>query len=168
MTLVVPTSAEMERLGRAWGSVLHAGDVVVLTGELGAGKTTLSRGIGESLGVETPVSSPTFIVARTHQRTDSSQPPLVHLDAYRVGSLAELDELDIDAAGSIVLAEWAAPFASALSPSWVEVTVERPVGDADSFDEDEPRTVTLAHHGESSDLMDRLTGASEEFRVSRG
>ena len=167
MTLLVPTSADMEKLGRAWGEILQAGDVIVLTGELGAGKTTLSRGIGEALGVETPVSSPTFIVARTHQRVDVTQPPLVHLDAYRVGSRAELDELDIDVAGSIVLAEWAAPYASALSSTWVEVTVERPVGEAESFEDDEPRTLTLSNHGESSDLIDRLTAASEEFRVSR-
>ena len=167
MRLVIQTSADMERFGSVCGSVAKAGDVVVLTGALGAGKTTFARGFGDSLDLDTPVSSPTFIVARTHPRRDPSLPPLVHLDAYRVGSAAELDELDIDVAGSIVLAEWAAPYADALSDSWVEISLERPRGDSDDPEAEEPREVTLSVHGDADDLLNRLARASEVFHVPR-
>lgn len=168
MKLVIPTSEEMERWGHRCGMVAAAGDVIVLTGELGAGKTTFARGFGEALNLDTPVSSPTFIVARTHPRRDPSLPPLVHVDAYRLGSAAELDELDIDVEGSIVLAEWAAPYAETLASSWVEVSLSRPMGDSEDFETDEPREVTLQGHGPENDLLERLAGASEEFHVFGG
>jgi ATPase, YjeE family len=168
MRLLIPTSADMESWGHGCGMVARAGDVVVLTGELGAGKTTFARGFGEALKLDTPVSSPTFIVARTHQRRDPSLTPLVHVDAYRLRSAAELDELDIDVEGSIVLAEWAAPYASTLASSWVEVSLSRPMGDSADLDTDEPRDVTLQAHGPESDLFQRLAEASEEFHVSGG
>jgi len=165
MKLVIPTSAEMERWGQLCGAVARAGDVLVLTGDLGAGKTTFARGFGEALDLETPVSSPTFIVARTHPRQQAELPALVHLDAYRLGSAAELDELDIDVENSIVLAEWAAPFAGALASSWVEILIARPEGDSPDLDSDEPREVSLGARGEHGDLFDRLIKASEEFHV---
>jgi tRNA threonylcarbamoyl adenosine modification protein YjeE len=146
----------------------RAGDVVVLTGELGAGKTTFARGFGEALDLDTPVSSPTFIVARTHQRQRPGLPPLVHVDAYRLGSAAELDELDIAVESSIVLAEWAAPYADTLASSWVEVSLSRPVGDAADLEADEPRDVTLKGHGAKGDLLHRLTEAGKDFHVSGG
>jgi tRNA threonylcarbamoyl adenosine modification protein YjeE len=99
----------MEALGEAFGLLARAGDVLVLTGELGAGKTTFTRGFGEALRLQTPVSSPTFIVARTHNRENVDAPVFVHIDAYRLGSMAELQDLDIDVNSSIVVAEWAAP-----------------------------------------------------------
>jgi len=146
--LVVNTSAEMEALGKRMGSVAKAGDVIVVTGELGAGKTTFSRGFGEALGLEAPVSSPTFVVARTHQRTAPGEPPLVHVDAYRLGSAGELADLDIDVENSIVLAEWAAPYAHVLSDNWLEVRCVRPAGgDISDIEADQPRTVTLVIHG---------------------
>lgn len=166
MKLVIPTSAEMERWGELCGAAARAGDVLVLTGDLGAGKTTFARGFGEALDLETPVASPTFIVARTHPRQQPELPALVHLDAYRLGSAAELDELDIDVENSIVLAEWAAPYAGALASSWVEISIARPVGDSPDLEGDEPREVSLSAHGEQGDLFDRLRAASEEFRVS--
>ena len=165
MKLVIPTSAEMERWGQLCGAVARAGDVLVLAGDLGAGKTTFARGFGEALNLETPVASPTFIVARTHPRQQAELPALVHLDAYRLGSAAELDELDIDVENSIVLAEWGAPFARALASSWVEISIARPVGDSPDLDSDEPREVTLSARGEHGDLFDRLIKASEEFHV---
>ncbi len=168
MRLLVPTSADMERWGHRCGMAARAGDVLVLTGELGAGKTTFARGFGEALDLDTPVSSPTFIVARTHQRQDPSLPPLVHVDAYRLGSAAELDELDIDVEGSIVLAEWAAPYVDTLASSWVEISLSRPRGDSADLETDEPREVTLQGHGATSDLIQRLVEASEEFHVSGG
>ena len=148
MRLVVDTSADMEALGKRLGAVARARDVLVLTGELGAGKTTFARGFGEALDLETPVSSPTFVVARTHQRKTPGHPPLVHVDAYRLGSAGELDDLDIDVQASIVLAEWAAPYAHVLSDHWLEIQCVRPAGgDISQIEQDQPRSVTLVLHG---------------------
>jgi hypothetical protein len=85
-----------------------------------------------------------------------------------LGSAVELDELDIDVEGSIVLAEWAAPYAETLAFSWVEVSLSRPVGDSEDFETDEPREVTLQGHGPEGDLLERVVRASEEFYVSGG
>ncbi|WP_244303295.1 tRNA (adenosine(37)-N6)-threonylcarbamoyltransferase complex ATPase subunit type 1 TsaE [Leucobacter coleopterorum] len=78
---------------------------MILTGPLGAGKTTLTRGIGEGLGVRGPVQSPTFVLARTHPSLVGGA-PLVHVDAYRLAGIEELDDLDIDFERSVVVAEW--------------------------------------------------------------
>jgi len=148
VTYEVSTSVDMESFGRACGVVAEAGDVLVLTGELGAGKTTFTRGLGEALDLETPVSSPTFIVARTHARKSSDKPPLVHVDAYRLTTSSEWEDLDIDVAGSIVVAEWAAPYVSVLTDSWLEIRITRPTGEMALVDElEEPRMVSLAVHG---------------------
>lgn len=148
MTYEVATTADMEALGAAFGARAHAGDVIVLSGELGAGKTTLARGFAEALGVHTPVSSPTFIVARTHARKSAGEPPLVHIDAYRLGSAAEFEDIDIDVSGSIVVAEWGAPYISALATSWVEITLTRPTGGLLAQDTlEEPRQVGVTAHG---------------------
>lgn len=148
MIVRVETSEEMEAFGERYGSLALAGDVIVLTGDLGAGKTTFARGFGRGIGVESPVSSPTFIVARTHPLTDSTRAPLVHIDAYRLQSLAEMDELDIDVAHSVVIAEWAAPYVSALSDSWLEIVFVRPsTSQWDDIDGDEPRTLTIGAFG---------------------
>ncbi|MCT9002647.1 tRNA (adenosine(37)-N6)-threonylcarbamoyltransferase complex ATPase subunit type 1 TsaE [Microbacterium memoriense] len=114
----------MEMLGREIGAALAAGDLVVLTGPLGAGKTTLTRGIGEGLGVRGPIQSPTFVIARTHPSLGSG-PSLVHVDAYRLGTDGELDDLDIDFARSVVIAEWAAPYAAAVADVWWEIEIDR-------------------------------------------
>jgi tRNA threonylcarbamoyl adenosine modification protein YjeE len=100
--IVVATSEKMHAFGVRLCRSLAAGDLLVLTGPLGAGKTTLARGIGEGLGVRGPVTSPTFVLARTHPSLVGG-PPLVHVDAYRLGEPIELDDLDIDFAGSVVL-----------------------------------------------------------------
>ena len=120
----VASPTEMEALGRALGGVLRAGDLVVLTGPLGAGKTTLTRGIAAGLDVRGRVQSPTFVIARTHPSLGDG-PPLVHVDAYRLGTDGELDDLDIDFAGSVVIAEWAAPFAAAVADRWWEIEIDR-------------------------------------------
>ncbi|WP_425562056.1 tRNA (adenosine(37)-N6)-threonylcarbamoyltransferase complex ATPase subunit type 1 TsaE [Microbacterium kribbense] len=137
----------MEQLGRQIGGMLSAGDLVVLAGPLGAGKTTLTRGIAEGLGVRGPVQSPTFVIARTHPSLVGG-PPLVHVDAYRLGSALELDDLDIDVEGSVVVVEWGRGMAEGLRESWWEVELGRAVGVASDWDpEDEdapdPRTVTI-------------------------
>jgi tRNA threonylcarbamoyl adenosine modification protein YjeE len=114
----------MHQLGCSLAKLLDAGDLVLLTGPLGAGKTTLSRGIGEGLGVTGTVSSPTFVIARTHKR-EGSATPLVHVDAYRLSSPAEFDDLDIDLAHSIVLVEWGRGFTDELVDSWLDIEIER-------------------------------------------
>lgn len=145
----VATSEQMEALGRSMGFRAEAGDVIVLTGELGAGKTTFARGFGNALGLTTPVSSPTFVVAREHRREVAEKPALVHIDAYRLSQAAELDDLDIDVPRSIVLAEWAAPYASVLSHSWLEIRFTRPIGgESDDIEGDQPREIDVIVHGE--------------------
>ncbi len=152
----IETPQAMEQLGRDLGEVLEAGDVVVLTGPLGAGKTTLTRGIAAGLGVTGRVQSPTFVIARTHAAAAGGGAPLVHVDAYRLGSALELDDLDIDVARSIVVIEWGAGMADALTDRWWEIEIDRefhgrgadtlcgPATDADSdLDADTPRVVTI-------------------------
>ncbi|MFH8252083.1 tRNA (adenosine(37)-N6)-threonylcarbamoyltransferase complex ATPase subunit type 1 TsaE [Microbacterium sp. B2969] len=119
----------MERFGEQIGGMLRAGDLVVLTGPLGAGKTTLTRGIAAGLGVRGPVQSPTFVIARTHPSLVGGA-PLVHVDAYRLGAAVELDDLDIDLAGSVVVVEWGRGMVDGLADSWWEVELEREWGGA--------------------------------------
>ena len=120
----VPDADAMHQLGLSLAAQFRSGDIVVLTGPLGAGKTTLSRGIGEGLNVVGTVSSPTFVIARTHKRTDGG-PELVHVDAYRLGGPQELDDLDIPFASSITLIEWGRGFTDGLSDSWLDIEIER-------------------------------------------
>ena len=150
--LEIATADAMEALGGRLAAVLVAGDLVALNGELGAGKTTFTRGLGAALGVRGAVTSPTFVLARTHPRVDG--PPLVHVDAYRLSSAADLDDLDIDFAGSIVVVEWGAGKLDGITDSWLELDLVRPVGraagaplDAEYLGDDEPRLVTVTTHG---------------------
>jgi tRNA threonylcarbamoyladenosine biosynthesis protein TsaE len=155
--LTVPTPDAMEALGAAIARQLRAGDLVLLNGALGAGKTTLTRGLGAELGVRGAVTSPTFVLARTHPRVGG--PPLVHVDAYRLGSAVELDDLDIDFRGSIVVVEWGAGLLDGLVDDWLELEIVRPAGgpsrasgtdpraSATDYDGPEPRAVTLSGHG---------------------
>jgi tRNA threonylcarbamoyladenosine biosynthesis protein TsaE len=140
-TFAIADAEQMHQLGLALAKILKAGDLLVLTGPLGAGKTTLSRGIGEGLNVVGTVSSPTFVIARTHKRTDGG-PELVHVDAYRLGSPQELDDLDIDFAKSISLIEWGRGFTDGISDSWLDVEIER-----DQTGASEERVVRLVGHG---------------------
>ena len=149
-TRTIENPDQMHELGLELGKALRAGDVLVLTGPLGAGKTTLTRGIGEGLGVRGPVTSPTFVLARTHPSL-SEGPPLVHVDAYRLNSAVELDDLDIDFAHSVVVVEWGAGMLEGIVDSWLDVVIERPEGaNAGELGDEliEPRTVTLTGHGE--------------------
>jgi ATPase, YjeE family len=125
--------------GARLGSLLRAGDLVVLTGGLGAGKTTLTQGIGAGLGVRGPITSPTFVISRIHPSLVDG-PALVHVDAYRLGGSAELDDLDLDAeiAGSVTVVEWGSGLADDLAESRLELVLE-PDGDA--------RVVTLLPTG---------------------
>ncbi len=155
----------MHRFGVSLASILQAGDLVVLTGPLGAGKTTLTRGLGEGLQVRGAVTSPTFVLARTHPSLVDG-PPFVHVDAYRLESAMELDDLDIDFARSIVVVEWGRGLLDGIGESWLDIEIERPQGGAEAdreadaaasaldavidldHDVDEPRTLTLTGHGQ--------------------
>jgi tRNA threonylcarbamoyladenosine biosynthesis protein TsaE len=121
----VPTADEMRGLGRRLAADLRAGDLLVLSGPLGAGKTTLVQGIGEGLGVRGPVTSPTFVIARVHPSVRGG-PALVHADAYRLGGVAEIDDLDLDsdAASSVTAVEWGEGLAEGLSEDRLEVSIE--------------------------------------------
>lgn len=140
--LSVRDADEMHALGIRLGEKLAAGDLVVLVGPLGAGKTTLTRGVGEALGAIGNVSSPTFVIARTHKREDGGA-PMVHVDAYRLGSADELDDLDIDFPKSIVLVEWGKGMLDGISDSYLEVEIER-----DHTGASETREVTITGYGE--------------------
>lgn len=156
MTLTVSSPEEMHALGRQLARVLRAGDLVLLSGGLGAGKTTLTKGIGEGLGVAGNITSPTFVIARSHRNPDGG-PGLVHVDAYRLGSLDELDALDLDTSleDAVVVVEWGSGIVEVLSEDRLEITIERPVGgiSADQADivDDAERKVTLAAHGDRWD-----------------
>ena len=113
----------MHLLGLAISKVLRAGDLLLLNGPLGAGKTTLTRGIGEGLGAQGTVQSPTFVLARTHRTAVG--PKLVHVDAYRLNSAVELDDLDIDFANSIVVVEWARDYIDGIAENWLQVDINR-------------------------------------------
>ncbi len=151
MILRIATPEDMHELGVRIARQLVPGDIVALTGELGAGKTTLTRGIGEGLGVRGAVTSPTFVLARTHPRDDGA--PLVHVDAYRLQHAAELDDLDIDFAGSITVVEWPGDMLRGVSDSMLAMTISRPRGARDpahsdtSLEHGEPRTVTITAIG---------------------
>ncbi|MGC5172965.1 tRNA (adenosine(37)-N6)-threonylcarbamoyltransferase complex ATPase subunit type 1 TsaE [Micromonospora sp. DT81.3] len=153
---VLSTVDDTEAFGERLGRMLRPGDLVVLTGPLGAGKTTLTRGIAAGLGVRGPVQSPTFVLARTHPSLVGGA-PLVHVDAYRLRSARELDDLDIDFDGSVVIIEWGRDMVDGLRDSWWEIELERPVGGrgADTacggptrveveLDADAPRVVTVS------------------------
>ncbi|MET0853111.1 MAG: tRNA (adenosine(37)-N6)-threonylcarbamoyltransferase complex ATPase subunit type 1 TsaE [Microterricola sp.] len=146
----------MHHFGAAMAERLRAGDLLVLDGPLGAGKTTFTRGLGEGLGIRGTVTSPTFVLARTHPSIVGG-PALVHVDAYRLGDARELDDLDIDYANSVVVVEWGAGMLDGVSESWLEMTLQRPTGAsvaddsaldaAAELDGDEPRVVTLQGFG---------------------
>ena len=123
----VPTADHMRGLGRRLAALLRAGDLVVLTGPLGAGKTTLVQGIGQGLGVRGPVTSPTFVIARVHPSLVQG-PALVHADAYRLGSRAEIDDLDLDTDldSSVTVVEWGEGLVEDLAPGHLEITISMP------------------------------------------
>ena len=136
----------MRELGRRVAGALRAGDLVILTGELGAGKTTFAQGVGAGLGVRGDVTSPTFVISRVHP-SRSDGPGLVHVDAYRLQGVTELDDLDLEVslAGSVTLVEWGEGVAEGLAEDRLEVSINRPRG-ADPGGED-LRTVRLAPVG---------------------
>jgi tRNA threonylcarbamoyladenosine biosynthesis protein TsaE len=122
----IATDTEMRDLGRRLARILRAGDLVILAGPLGAGKTTLVQGIGEGLGVRGPVTSPTFVIARVHPVLSGPGPALVHADAYRLGSISEVDDLDLDtdATAAVTVVEWGTGLAEGLSEDRLEISIQ--------------------------------------------
>ena len=121
-------AADTQKLGEELGAALEAGDLVVLDGPLGAGKTTFTQGIASGMGVKGRVTSPTFVIAREHSSIGNG-PSLVHVDAYRLGDdpLGELDALDLDSAleEAVVVAEWGGGLVEQLAQRYVHVTLDR-------------------------------------------
>ncbi|MFF1465439.1 tRNA (adenosine(37)-N6)-threonylcarbamoyltransferase complex ATPase subunit type 1 TsaE [Streptomyces sp. NPDC058330] len=158
LDLAVESPEQMRDLGRRIAAVLAPGDLVMLTGELGAGKTTLTRGLGEGLGVRGAVTSPTFVIARVHPPLGTG-PALVHVDAYRLGGgLDEMEDLDLDVSlpESVVVVEWGDGKVEELAEDRLHVVIDRAVGDTD----DERRTVRLVGIGTRwSGLRTELPGA---------
>lgn len=137
MKLQIKSAEEMEQLGSKLAGLLKPGDLVLLAGPLGAGKTTLTRGIGKGLKAEGTIQSPTFVLARTHRIPNGK---LVHVDAYRLSSAVELDDLDIDFENSIVIVEWARDYLDGYSENFLTVEIDR-------TSEDDERVVTLTPTG---------------------
>lgn len=141
LTLPVPTADDMLHLGTTLGKTLHPGDLIILTGPLGAGKTTLTRGLGEGLGVRGAVTSPTFVISRVHP-SETNGPSLVHVDAYRLTSPDDVDGLGLEdwMHDSVIVAEWGEDRIEHLNPSRLHITINRDATD-------DSRTVTLTGHG---------------------
>jgi tRNA threonylcarbamoyladenosine biosynthesis protein TsaE len=142
VTVLVPTAERMRDLAAGLADACRAGDLVILTGDLGAGKTTFVQGLGRGLGVTEPVTSPTFVIARVHEA--ARRIDLVHVDAYRLGSALDLDDLDLDAtlADCVTVVEWGEGKVEHLSPDRLDVRIDRS-DDAD----DEMRRVRFTGHG---------------------
>ena len=124
--VIVVDAGAMREFGRSLAAQLRPGDLVLLCGPLGAGKTTLAQGLGDGLGVRGPVTSPTFVIARIHPSLGDG-PALVHVDAYRLRPGAEIDDLDLDASleDSVTVVEWGEGKVEGLAPDRLEVTIER-------------------------------------------
>lgn len=138
----VPSPAAMNAVAGRIASLLTAGDLLILQGELGAGKTTFTQGLGEALGVRGPITSPTFVLSRIHPSLVDG-PDLVHVDAYRLSTAAEVDDLDLDATAdrSVTVVEWGAGVAEQLNDSWLHVMITGRDDDLDA------REVSVLPHG---------------------
>lgn len=149
--LRVADAEAMEALGAALAGLLAAGDLLVLDGPLGAGKTTLTRGLGAALGARGAVTSPTFVLAREHPT--AAGVPLVHVDAYRLATARELDDLDLDYDGAIVVVEWGAGKLDGVSDSWIDIVIARDAAD-------DSRDVTITGHGPRWGSLDDLLASA--------
>ncbi len=135
---VLPTPEDTRVLGRELAALLRPGDLVVLAGPLGAGKTALTQGIGAGLGLPGAVTSPTFVLARVHR---GGRLPLVHVDAYRLGSVADVDDLDLDATAeeAVTVVEWGHGLVEQLADEHLVVELDRR--------DDDVRTARLVPRG---------------------
>jgi tRNA threonylcarbamoyladenosine biosynthesis protein TsaE len=168
-SLAVSTADGTHALGAWIAGLLEAGDLLVLTGELGAGKTTFTQGLGEGLGVRAGIISPTFVLVRIHPNLPDGPrpggPDLVHVDAYRLDSAAEIDDIDLENTmdSAVTVVEWGRGRVEHLSDSRLDVELHRAVGSATTpsgaaglagagtldftEDDDEPRTIVIRGYG---------------------
>lgn len=137
----IPTAEDMRALGVSIGRLLRAGDLVLLDGPLGAGKTTLTQGIADGLGVRGPITSPTFVIARQHPSLVEG-PALIHVDAYRINTWDELEDLGFgfDVDHNVIVAEWAAGQLEGIAEAYLTVRIAR-------HEDDEDRDVTIEPTG---------------------
>jgi tRNA threonylcarbamoyladenosine biosynthesis protein TsaE len=149
LVIKVPTRDAMVRLGDRLAQLLEAGDVILAAGDLGAGKTTLTQGIGRGLGSEGPIISPTFVLSRIHPST-IGRPTLMHVDAYRLSTASELDDLDLDAAvpDSITVVEWGQGIAEGLAEDRLEIDIWTSAADFSATSDDSERLVTIRTVGD--------------------
>jgi len=144
--------AEMHAFGRWLGERVNAGDVLILVGDLGAGKTTLTQGIAQGLAITEPITSPTFVIAREHR---GPRVGLIHADAYRLGSLAELDDLGLDWESQVCVVEWGAGLMEFIAdePLTIEINAVSEEGD------EEQRTIHVQAQGSRwSTLVEEMRG----------
>lgn len=146
-TLELPTPTATDEFGRRLGAILRAGDVVLLAGDLGAGKTALTKGIAAGMRIPDLITSPTFVIARSHRATPP-HPGLIHVDAYRLDGRVELDDLDLDTdlARSAVVVEWGVGVAEQLAEDLLLIELQR--------HPDDTRTATL--HPRGADWVSRI------------
>ena len=193
LTLTVSTADQTHELGATLAAALEAGDLLVLSGELGAGKTTFTQGLGEGLGVRAGIISPTFVLVRIHPNLPDGPrpggPDLVHVDAYRLGSASEIDDIDLENTmdSSVTVVEWGLGRVEHLSESRLEVDLHRAIGlqapetasntlgsdatvsanpasgtlDFDTEDNDEPRTIVMRGFGPRWSARPALGGIPE-------
>lgn len=138
--LEIGDRADMERFASLLAGQLHAGDVLILTGNLGAGKTTLTQFLATALGVTGRVSSPTFVIARAHANPHEDRPPLVHVDAYRLGDAAEFSDLDLEYGHdeAVTVIEWGRGLAEELSADRLEIVITRTGEDPEAAPDADP------------------------------
>jgi tRNA threonylcarbamoyladenosine biosynthesis protein TsaE len=142
-TVQLSEEADTLEFGSRLGAELRAGDLILLDGPLGAGKTVMTRGIARGMGISAPITSPTFVIARVHHPDSGGGPALVHVDAYRLGGLEEIDDLDLDTdldTEAAVVVEWGEGLAERLAEDYLLVRLRRR--------EDDVRELTLEPHGE--------------------
>ncbi|MDN5832989.1 MAG: tRNA (adenosine(37)-N6)-threonylcarbamoyltransferase complex ATPase subunit type 1 TsaE [Brevibacterium sp.] len=183
MQIQLSSLDQMRAFAKALAGHLRAGDLLILSGNLGAGKTTFTQSLGRALGVAGRITSPTFVIAREHPSLGDG-PALVHVDAYRLSDAEELGDLDLDSEleESITVVEWGAGLAEQLSTDYLGLTItpmfdiaadaddgregaaDEAAADADDeADEDERRIVEL--HGHGSTWEDRLQRVSDSIRT---
>lgn len=148
MTISISSSQEMQAFGAQIGELLVAGDVVVLDGPLGAGKTTFVQGLAQQLGVQARVTSPTFVVSRIHKPKPGGL-ALVHVDAYRLSGQNDLVDLDLDTVeNAVFLIEWGSPYVASFTENWLALRIDRSLELSDSADASSgARLVEIASFG---------------------
>lgn len=171
---VCTTDADGTReVARVIAAQLRAGDLLVLDGPLGAGKTTFTQGIGDALRVRGSVASPTFVIARAHPSLGDG-PELVHVDAYRLGGLGDIEDLDLDTDldRAVTVVEWGRDLVEQLTDSHLLIEIDRPhvASGTDPDDPDEPRTLTVHPGGPRWDgeAVRALTSALTELTSTSG